>query len=336
MHSKTFLNSGISEKDDCSKRRSILITNYISLFLLLALFATFIARRVIYSHVTSTDLKGSYLLIGAIFMSIPVLLNRLKFTTWSRILLCILPVIFLWFVYIAEMSTTRFLELSMYDGLRIHLLAMSIIPYLIFGRDMKLMLILGIIPTLISITFADSIYSWFGLAISQKGIESIDYEIMQLRTMVTYFLIGGGSFTFHSIIMRNDKLNESIQAELRWKSKKILAQNTQLNKSQIKLQDLNCQLEQLVQLKGKHLKLQNEKLHYYANLNAHDVRGPLARLVGLMHLRKVDILINQSELLEKIEDEVTELNHVINSMSNQLNVEGLYYNLDIDRADKKR
>lgn len=314
-----FVYCGIQKSDHYADKRSILISNYISLSLVAALLASYVIRLLFFQHVTSSHLTFCTIFIGIVAVLFPVLLNCFQLTTLSRILMCYIPVGYLWYAYVSGMKAATEIEVSMYDGLRLQMIALSITPYLIFGRRKRLMLIIGIIPSFVFIIFLDNIFDIFHLGISQVGIESMDYELMKLRTMVTYFLINGGSFVFHSIINHNDEFTEHASRELEKQSKKILDQNVELQQRQLELQEMNNKLEKLIDEKTKHLRLQNKVLKQYAFSNAHDVRGPLARLMGLMYLKDIDANLDPELLLDKIAFELNDLNNIVDSLTNSLN-----------------
>jgi light-regulated signal transduction histidine kinase (bacteriophytochrome) len=55
----------------------------------------------------------------------------------------------------------------------------------------------------------------------------------------------------------------------------------------MKIEDLNRNLEQKVNDRTKELQIKNERLVQYAFMNAHMLRGPLCRIKGLSLLRKM-------------------------------------------------
>jgi len=63
----------------------------------------------------------------------------------------------------------------------------------------------------------------------------------------------------------------------------------------------------------------NEKLMKYAHLNAHEVRGPLARLLGLIEVSKLDSNLNFLWFFEKIKDEATDIDKILKTITKELN-----------------
>lgn len=91
-----------------------------------------------------------------------------------------------------------------------------------------------------------------------------------------------------------------------------------------KLLDLNSNLEQLVAQRTKRIEEQLEKFQKYAHLNSHDLRAPLARVMGLVLL-----LQNEQEaeakkvILEKLLIASQELDAIIHEMNNLLSSDEL-------------
>lgn len=67
------------------------------------------------------------------------------------------------------------------------------------------------------------------------------------------------------------------------------------------------------------LRKHNEKLLRYAFMNAHHLRGPVARVLGLIYLVKLDPTIDHCMIFEKIENESNEIDHVLRVIMKELN-----------------
>lgn len=76
------------------------------------------------------------------------------------------------------------------------------------------------------------------------------------------------------------RLNDEIYE----KHEEILAQTEELTQAAAEVSRMNESLEMEVSARVAEIKLQNEKLIEYAYFNAHNVRGPLARILGLCTL----------------------------------------------------
>jgi signal transduction histidine kinase len=211
------------------------------------------------------------------------------------------------------------IDQSVYFGLKMFLLAVCFIPYLLFDKSRLLVLILGILPTLVSILFCNYLLQWAGLAHEPIANLSEDYQLTSARTFVAYTVISISCLVFQTIISENDKFNKKLLAELSNRSEEIEVQNEMLIQSQSKLNELNQQLEELVERKTQNIKQQNEKLINYAYTNAHHVRGPVARILGLIQLSRIKTDLNYPWFFEKVEHEAHEIDKIIKHISEELN-----------------
>ncbi len=123
---------------------------------------------------------------------------------------------------------------------------------------------------------------------------------------------------FQSIISYNDELNRKILSELKLKSEKIKSQNEQLMENQNTLNEINLHLEELVLKKTESIKQQNERHIKYAHSNAHDVRGPIARLLGLVQLSRLKTDLDYPWFFEKMENESNKLDEIVKKIASEL------------------
>lgn len=110
----------------------------------------------------------------------------------------------------------------------------------------------------------------------------------------------------------------SINLELIEKSNEIETQNEELVQSQENLYNLNTHLESLVHDRTKEVQRQNERLIRYAYSNAHHVRGPVARILGLIQLSKLEIHLDYPFLFKKIEEQTNEIDEVVKGINKEL------------------
>ncbi|HEY3402740.1 MAG TPA: PAS domain-containing protein [Ohtaekwangia sp.] len=67
------------------------------------------------------------------------------------------------------------------------------------------------------------------------------------------------------------------------------------------------------------LLLHNQKLLKYAFLTAHEVRGPLARLLGLIEVSKLDAHVDYPWFFEKIKHEAQSMDEILHTITRELN-----------------
>nr|MCU0355657.1 hypothetical protein [Cytophagales bacterium] len=139
-------------------------------------------------------------------------------------------------------------------------------------------------------------------------------ENRQQRLIVTLasvglLLVSGLSYVLH----RLNKL-------LRQKNRQVEDIADNLGKSNAEVKALSEDLEQKVIQRTERLEEQNVLLRKYAFYNAHKLRGPLARILGITHLVKMEQeTISETEALTFIEQSAQEMDTVIREINNSLN-----------------
>ena len=103
-------------------------------------------------------------------------------------------------------------------------------------------------------------------------------------------------------------------------NQEILTQNEEITQQREELQSINNSLDQLVQNRTKHIESQNQQLLEYAFFNAHKVRGPLARILGLSQLIQSSENDEDFEfMIQKIKENAHEMDAVISEINILLN-----------------
>ena len=307
------IRSGLTSKDDYQNRRGIILTNYISVVLCAALLLLYFNRLTFYG-----DNMLDTLLVGLPALAIPILCNRFFLTTLSRLLLCYIPVCFIWFAFIIRMWEMKTIDQSAYDGLRIFLLSVCFIPYLLFDRKKWPVLLIGILPMLLSFLLFDYLLRSADVLQGPIGVATNDYQLTPARVFVAYIVISLSCFIFQSIISQNDAFNKRLLAELKNKNEEIEAQNEMLLHSQLKLHDINQHLEKMVDEKTRNIQQQNEVLLNYSFTNAHKVRGAVARILGLIQLSRIKTDLDYPWFFAKVENETREIDEIVKQLSKDL------------------
>ncbi|MDN4163998.1 hypothetical protein QWY31_00715 [Cytophagales bacterium LB-30] len=101
----------------------------------------------------------------------------------------------------------------------------------------------------------------------------------------------------------------------------LIEQNNQIKLQKEEIEGMNNNLENIIVDRTNQLLGKEELFSKYAHLNAHKVRSPLARIMGLLHIIDIeqDKVKVMDELWPQIKDNVWELNEVLNEVSQTLN-----------------
>jgi signal transduction histidine kinase len=159
-------------------------------------------------------------------------------------------------------------------------------------------------------------YEIFGLNINPDLIENYlnlsnaaRYEIITTLLVTTLYAIQ----LFYSNHLR--KMNVELEQTVDKRTLEIAQVNEQL------LQ-LNANLEHLVEERTQRINEQLEKFQRYAHLNSHDLRAPLARVMGLVLLLQDEKDPAQREdILKKLMHSSKELDGIIHQMNRLLNMD---------------
>ena len=108
--------------------------------------------------------------------------------------------------------------------------------------------------------------------------------------------------------------NESLAA----KAQEIAAQNDELLQSNEYINDLNRNLEKIVAERTVQIQTQHQQLIKYTFANAHSLRGPVARLLGLINLRKLEDQPDNTFFFTKMEDQAKEIDRVVKDINAEL------------------
>jgi signal transduction histidine kinase len=110
------------------------------------------------------------------------------------------------------------------------------------------------------------------------------------------------------------RLNTQLKAQKQMLYKIIQELYEKEKENLLKSEELIAQKEEI--------ELQNQKLLEYAFFNAHKVRGPLARILGLVYLLKREAdkigFVDNDQYLEKLSESANELDIAVREMSHYL------------------
>lgn len=170
------------------------------------------------------------------------------------------------------------------------------------------------------------IFAWLAMHPQRYGKpDASDIIIAGVTYLVLYLIIAYSSLILKQRYDEAFKTLASQNLELIEKSHEIETQNEELTQSQENLFQLNSHLESLVEERTREVHKQNEQLIRYAYSNAHHVRGPVARVLGLIQLAKMEIHLDYPFLFQKIEEQTKEIDEVIKGINKELEKNSLYF-----------
>lgn len=199
--------------------------------------------------------------------------------------------------------------------------SMAVVMVVGFGFSVLLRGRLPIVLHLITLAGMTAIFAWLALHPASYGEpDSSDIIVAGITYGVLYTII---AYSSKILKERYDQVFQMLfekNLELVEKTREIETQNEELQQSQENLNQLNIHLEQIVHERTKEVKNQNDRLIRYAYANAHHLRGPVARVLGLIQLSKMETDLNYEFFYSKIEEQALEIDQVIRGINRELEV----------------
>jgi len=140
----------------------------------------------------------------------------------------------------------------------------------------------------------------------------IDYFVIALViTFFTIYLKDKYLFYRKQIALRNDQLQRV--------ALKLVNQNVELHKQREEIKSINENLEGLIIEHTKGIEIKNKELSEYAYINAHLVRAPLSRIMGLATLMESDPNSYNPQEIQRIKALANEMDNVVRKINEVLN-----------------
>jgi signal transduction histidine kinase len=335
------LNSILSSSDS----RSIYLANVLSLiFASLVLGLVVILLLLFGWSGTIPFILG----VAGVFLLV-ILLNYLGFHLLGRLISCLVPIWATLVISILGKLESDKQSYIIYFDSRYILLATAILPAIVFELEEKVALILCLASTFFCLMMFDPIHNWIGVGYYQRGFQAQSYYYINYITLISYIALVSGVIILKwqnakakDLVAQALQENLSINQELQDKSNEIEAQNEELLQQQeeittnaekleeanttivaqsTKLEQYNQHLEQLVEEKsGDLLKTNTElvktinELRQFSFSISHNLRAPVARLLGLTNLISLDGN-NWQMSVRYIQQSATELDEIIKDLT---------------------
>lgn len=153
-----------------------------------------------------------------------------------------------------------------------------------------------------------------------QAISSRNYFILGFIIMLLIAL-----FSYISVIRKKsaNKILSKLNAEIKYQKEELLAQAENLKKLNEEMVKINGTLEKRVTERTKIIEEQREKIVDYMMYNSHEVRSPIARVMGLISLFDTNVLTKEEAMasLKNVKKSVEELDEKIKTMSLKLEQE---------------
>ncbi len=266
--------------------------------------------------------------------AIPILLNAAGHIRASRMLLCfLLPLVPMTIsVYTKSLYKVSIGE-SLYYDYRYILLGISVIPAMLFSLSEKKLLFPCLGLVLACFILFDPIHNYFHVGYFDVPHSSTTYKFSGSLAVLIFMIIVGCTFVLKNIYegfeLKNEELIEelTLQADRINESQKRLQEANHIIQNQNELlQQQNRNLESELIDKNKNLTDTNEELIKHNNellqfsyTVSHNLRGPVASLMGLTQLinrhsldsANKEIVDHTTKAIEKLDTTIRDLGKII-------------------------
>lgn len=309
-------NAGIKDGKSASERRGILLCNQVNLILFgLGLFLS-VFYWIYYPPNTLRYIIPAIGGLGILF----ILLNALHYNNLSRIGTSLFVPFSTMALSIYSKNIYYDYQIDLdYFTFRFIILGASILPAVLFSTREKTGLIICLLLNFILLISYDPLHNFFGVGYRTKGIDMHTYYFANVVIGATYFVLLGSVLFLKINLERTDRKNlrllDEVQknneeliyknSEIESQHQELLAQSEKLAVNQEKLLAASRVIEEQKELLSSHNKnLQSElveknqdlseanaelikynnELRQFSYTISHNLRGPLASLLGLVSL----------------------------------------------------
>jgi signal transduction histidine kinase len=321
--------------------KQVLITNILSFLFFWVTLGIYFIFYSIFGWISSLP----YILLVAVsFLFVPAL-NRWVSHRLGRVAFCTIPV---WLtmaitIYFKVEDKAGITFIPYFDS-RFILMAATILPGIVFRLEERRQLLICLGSTTAFMFLYDPIHELFGAGFHQRGFTDPSYGYINYITGVTYSVLLFGILLLRSVLERSEtnllgqnaelveKQNEieaqheellQHQEEMLTSSEKLEQANTVITKQREVLEKYNDTLEALVEEKSYELLRTNEELIKHNNellqfsyTVSHNLRGPVARMLGLTRLLKRSQAVDEREgLADMILKSSEELDEILKDLS---------------------
>jgi hypothetical protein len=145
-----------------------------------------------------------------------------------------------------------------------------------------------------------------------------DVATVAVTFTILYFMLTYATYLLKAGYDRVHGALRTANVELQSKANEIEAQNEELMQAQDNLSTMNTELERLVVERTERLRKKTETLIRYSYSNAHHLRGPVARLMGLVAIRALDKSPDNDFFFAKVREQAEEIDKVVRQINTEL------------------
>ena len=279
MHKISYL--GTSALLDPQELQSVVLTNRVSLIgaLLMPMLGILLGFN-------QWNAEAYFvLIIGFLFLVFP-LLTYLEYVNFARLALSLsMPILVIGMSVISKTIPNELITETEYFDYRYVLLATSLIPPLLFGYSKKRYLVISLLFYLVAFVFFDDIHHAFGVGYFQVVPvfqHPKSYLVSRWVAVMVFCAISVGVLALRKTSDEIQLKNKNLIHDLHFLNTELDRQKSEINKSNELLNNKIKEATAELLHSNNELIKHNNELQQFSYTVSHNLRGPVARLLGLM------------------------------------------------------
>lgn len=350
---------GTSSIDDSYLRRNVTLSNRIGILCSVTILTVFIILSLLYGIRPITPFIAGAALVPIAGM----MFTRARFFDAGRFFISIsISLITITLTVGSKLTYKPFTEIQYFEP-RIYMLSASILPLLVFQTTERVMLYAAMAVNFLMLMCIDPIHNLMGVGFYQSGLSNPFYPYLNYVALISYLILNGSVLTLRTMVERSERENQQLlqvhvvtneklkganqslrelNQEVEAQNEEIIAQHEELATNQEviaaqknALESYTNQLEQLIEEKSNNLIKTNQELMKYNNelrqfsyTVSHNLRAPVARILGLtqlLHATPADDRIK--ELTVMVQASAREFDDIIKDLNKIIDIRNEIYNV---------
>ncbi|HEX7014652.1 MAG TPA: hypothetical protein VF191_04020 [Cyclobacteriaceae bacterium] len=202
-------------------------------------------------------------------------------------------------------------ETGGWDGSRPYTLIVLIVGIVLISHGITQVALLLAYGAVLAILSNYQVPAWIGTRNPNYTTSSIEFDFLVNALMLILIVVHlkNRFLSYRSSVSRtNDELVRVTET--------LDSQTEQLRRQQLELDSLRNNLESMVAERIREVRIKSAVLKEYAFVNAHHVRAPLARVLGLIYLIELENgVVEEPERLNRIKSEARRMDAIIQQIN---------------------
>jgi signal transduction histidine kinase len=315
---------GVHEQQDTFIKRYVSITNQASFIVSVFVFIIFIAGLFFFGWIPSLAL----VLASSFLWILPIVLNSLGKINTSRVMASVMLSLMSLGISVVDKFDFVIIENFQYFQFRMMLVSSSIFPFIIFRLQERKQLLTALTINILCLIIYDPIHILFGVGYFDLNMNDPNYYFLNFVFVACYLIIAGCTFFLKGSFEKAENENVALISALSKREQELLHAKQIIEKQSDELTIENVSLNQELITKNDQLTAtnaelirHNNELQQFSYTVSHNLRGPVASLLGLINLTNANTLSeDHRELVEHQKKAIASLDATIRDLGNIIDI----------------